>query len=180
MRGARSAAAMVLAVSMLITAPADVARASCGGPFRPKRAPWVFVGTAVRQTASHAVINVEQVWRGRDLAPEILLKTGQDQPPWPLSMFGGLHGSGDIALKPGRRYVVGLEEGPVLRTNSCVVVEATPKLLAKAPPDAREPVPGALSGMSPARWIAPALWGGVALGLIAAMAIVVRRRRRRS
>ena len=171
---------MVLAVALLIALPADVARASCGGPFRPTRAAWVFVGTAVRQTASHALIDVEQVWRGRDLAPEILVKTGQDQPPWPLSMFGGLHGSGDIALEPGRRYVVGLEEGPVLRTNNCVVVEATPELLAKAPDDARGPVPGAVSGMSPARWIAPALWGGVALALIGALTVVVRRRRRRS
>lgn len=176
---------LLLALAVLVgSPPADVAAASCAGGFRGllKRADRVFVGTVTQQGISTARIDVEQVWRGPDLAPMIVVKTGQDQLPWPLSVFLRSGSSADVALEPGTTYVVALQDDDPqqLRTNSCLVAPATRPLLALAPGDARDPVPGAMSGMV-AGIFTPgvALGAGVVITALVLTAVVLRRRHSR-
>ena len=183
MRGARSRAALLLTLSLTSGLVATgAAAASCGGEFTDlvKDERWVFVGTATQQDKTSARLDVKQVWRGPDLAPTVAVQTGQTQPPWPLSVFMGLSGSGDVALEPGTTYVVALEEDVEhLRTNNCVVAEATKPVLALAPDDVRGPTPGGVSGMRDGPFT-PAV-AVTAAGLMLAMvfALLVLRRRRR-
>jgi hypothetical protein len=155
--------------------------ASCaGGPKGLiRRASSVFVGIVAEQSTSTARMDVEQVWRGRDLAPTIVVQTGQTQLPWPLGVFIRSGGSGDVALEPGTTYVVALEEDPQqLRTNSCLVAEATKPLLALAPDDARAPAADGLSGMRQGAISSVVAVVGGALIAALVFVVVVRRRRR--
>lgn len=169
-------------LALLIALPvADAAAASCAGGPRGqlKRAPWVFVGTVIQQDISTARIDVEQVWRGPDLAPRVLVQTGQTQPPWPLSLFLASGSSGDATLEPGNTYVIALEDDQQrLRTNTCAVAEATKPLLARAPDDARDPVADGLSGIPSAPFNLALVAAGGALLVAMGIALLVIRRRR--
>lgn len=182
MLGVRRHLTLLLLLAFLLASPvADVAAASCAGGFRGllKRADRAFVGTVTQQDISTARIDVEQVWYGADLAPTVVVKTGQDQLPWPLSVFLRSGSSADVALEPGTTYVIAMEGGTQeLRTNSCLVAEATKPLLALAPDDARAPVPGAISGMPAGIFSTGVAVAGVGVLVALALAVIVARRRR--
>lgn len=184
MRRNRRRATLLLLVALLAVLPvAEQARASCAGPIKGavKRAPWVFVGTATQQDVSTARLDVEQVWRGPDLAPTVFVQTGQTQPPWPLSLFIRSGSSGDATLEPGTTYVVAVEEHEHrLLTNNCVVTEATRPLLTLAPDDARAPVEGAVSGLRPGPSAVGLVAAGTALVLALVIGLLIARRRRRA
>lgn len=174
----RRAPLLLVGSLLFAVTAAGTATASCGGEVSEfvRRMPRVFVGTVAQQSASHAQFDVAQVWRGPDLAPRIVVQTGQSQLPWPLSLFTGVSSSSDATLEPGQTYVVALEED-TLRTNACLVGEATPQLLALAPDDVRDPVRGGLSGTG---GVDPTVMlGGAALVVVALTALFAARRRRR-
>ena len=172
----RRAALLLFGSGLFVTTVAGPAAASCGGEVSEfvSRMQRVFVGTVAQQSASHAQFDVEQVWRGPDLAPRVVVQTGQS---WPLSLISGLSSSNDAMLEPGRTYVVALEED-TLRTNACLVGEVTPELLALAPDDVRDPVRGGLSGGQGAAVSPAVMLAGAGLVIVAVAALLARRRRR--
>jgi len=100
-------AALVLTTLSGVTSQAP-ASASCAElPAEALLAqPVVFLGTAAQERQGYERFAVEESWRGPRLATNVWVQTGQDQPPWPMSMLAGVGSSGDATFSTGRRYVI--------------------------------------------------------------------------
>lgn len=101
-----------------------------------------------------------------------MVLSGQEQPPWPLSLLYGVSSSVDAYFVRGHRYVVGASRS--FATAACSVTDAagTP-----CPADAREPVEEGLQGADPP--MGPATQTVAVAGVITALAAAVHLLRRR-
>lgn len=170
MRRIRLAAAVVLVGGLL---PMQPAAASCAEGSGPDGSPVIFVGTAGSERRGYTSFEVDEVRAGPDLAPEVWVQSGQQQPPWPLSWLSAVGSSGDADFIDGERYVVGASRSFV--TDVCSITEADARTHSTS---AREPVEDGVKGADPP--IGPlgqTLWVAGALALIAAT-VGLRRRRR--
>ena len=173
----RTLQALLLAVTTVgLAVVPSVARADCAQPTAPyllelaadgERS--VFVGTVVHGGAVARLV-VDEVWSGPDLAPEVAVRTGPEQLPWPASLVLRSATSVDADLRLGQRYVVATHGD--FATDSCSSMVADPEALADAPTDARAPVDGGLRGHRPgpfdtalAATLLAALLGSTALAL---------------
>ncbi len=131
--------------------PSGQAVASCAGEFTDVAADAdsLFIGTVLETRDGFARFQVDEVWRGPDLASKLWVQTGQKQPPWPISLFEGGASSTDADLAVGRRYVVGTYGDFV--TNSCLVAEMgnAADFGDLKPATVREPVATAPQGADP-------------------------------
>ncbi|HEU4812136.1 MAG TPA: hypothetical protein VFT00_08330 [Nocardioides sp.] len=159
----------------LVAVPAP-AYASCAADSGPEGSPVVFVGTAQEERRGFTRFEVEEVWAGPDLADEVWVLSGQEQPPFPLNMFSAVSSSVDAEFIDGDRYVVGASDD--FRTGACSVSEATADLDSLRPDDARSPVDGGATGADPP--LGPWTIGlmGAGAGVLVALAVAVRRHRR--
>jgi len=136
----------------------------------------VFVGTAGSERRGYTRFAVEKVWAGPDLAPEVWVLSGQEQPAWPLSLFSAVGSSEDADFVSGERYIVGASRS--FATNACSVAEVNGSARHASP---REPVGDGASGADPPIGpVGEAFWVAGVLVLAATGAGVLRRRRRRS
>ncbi|MBW3576944.1 MAG: hypothetical protein KY462_04240 [Actinobacteria bacterium] len=127
----------------------------------------VFVGTVVERNHYYARVDVEETWRGPDLAPSVVVQTRHADPPWwPLNVISKSYTSVDAQLVPGTRYIIATEEGG-FRTNDCLVAEAAEPLVARLRPDStRGPVATGNAGAD-RRALEGAAGMAVALALVA-------------
>jgi hypothetical protein len=168
--------ALLIALPLaLVTVPAP-AYASCAADSGPEGSPVVFVGTAQEERRGFTRFEVEEVWAGPDLAEQVWVLSGQEQPPFPLNMFSAVASSVDADFVDGERYVVGASDD--FSTGACSVSEATADLDSLRPDDARPPVDGGSTGADPpvGSWTIGLLGAGA--GALVALVVVVRRRRR--
>lgn len=144
--------AVVAAAILLVAVPGRPAHADCAA--EPEVAiatqELVFVATALEQTDYHARVEVEEIWRGPDLAPRVWVRTSSaDLPPWPRSLVVRAATSIDVALVPGSRYLIATENG-TFRTNTCLVTEASDGLLERLAPEVtRQPIASGATGEGP-------------------------------
>lgn len=126
----------------LAVVPSKRVDASCAAEFTDVAADAdsLFVGKVEEAREGFTRFQVEEVWRGPDLASEIWVQSGQEQPPWPISLFEGGASSVDANFVEGRRYVVGTYGDFV--TNSCLVQAMGDEaiLADRKPADIREPI----------------------------------------
>lgn len=127
----------------------------------------VFVATAVEQGPRFARLDVEEVWRGPDLAPSVSVQTASGGAAWwPLSLVVPTHTSVDAEFVPGTRYLIATEDGG-FRTNTCLVARASEPFVDRlAPQDTREPIATGQAGVT------PSVLDG-ALGMALALAILI-------
>ena len=142
----------VLATVLLAVAGAGVAHADCELPTATsllergtERGTSVFVGS-VREAGMpfFATIDVESVWAGPDLAPTVLVRTGPEQHPWPISEVLVRQTSVDAELWRGGRFLVVVDDE--FATTLCDTLEVDASVLAAAPEDARPPTDDGLTG----------------------------------
>lgn len=110
----------------------------------------VFLATAVEQTDRYARVEVEEIWRGPDLAPTVWLQTSAAElPPWPARLLLRAATSVDADLVPGTPYLIATVDGG-FETNTCLVTEASNEVMERLAPDAtREPVASGATGQGP-------------------------------
>ena len=102
--------------------PGSPAAASCAQDSGPGGSPVIFVGTAEAERRGYTQFEVDEVWAGPELAPRVWVLSGQEQPPWPLSVLSGVGGSTDAEFVNGKKYVVGASLS--FSTSACSVSEA--------------------------------------------------------
>lgn len=167
----------IVAVGVVVSSllqPVQSAAASCTENPGAEGSSVIFVGTAESERRGFTRFAVEEIHAGPDLAPEVWVRSGQEQPPWPLGIFGGVGSSGDADFVDGERYRVGANSSFV--TGLCSVSEAD---RATRRPGARPPVEaGALGADPPIGPLGQTLWVSGLLALGAASVAVLRRRRR--
>lgn len=143
---------LTLLAGLLLPASAVPAHASCAAEPEETIAgqETVFLATVIEQTARYARVEVEEVWRGPDLAPSVWLQTSPAElPPWPVRLIHRVATSVDAELVPGTRYVIATVDGGY-ETNSCLVTEASAPLVERlAPEDARQPAASGATGNGP-------------------------------
>ena len=162
-----------LLVAAALLLPGSPATASCAQDSGPDGAPVIFVGSAETERRGYTRFQVEEVWAGPDLAPEVWVLSGQKQSPWPLNLIQGVSSSTDASFVEGRRYVVGASES--FATNTCAI-----STKAKDNPAAHAPVEGGATGANPpAGPLELALWVGVVIAVLAGSVSLVQARRRR-
>ena len=129
--------------------PTGPAAASCAADSGPEGSDVIFVGTVENERRGYTRFAVDEVWAGPDLAPEVWVLTGQEQPPWPLSLFSAVSSSVDADLLEGEPYVIGASRS--FSTSACSIGDVE---TARAPADVRQPVedgdPGADPPIGPA------------------------------
>lgn len=167
---------LALVLPLAIVGSPGPAYASCAQDSGPVGSPVVFVGTAQEERRGFTRFEVEEVWAGPDLAVEVWVLSGQEQPPFPLNMFSAVSGSTDAEFIDDERYVVGASDD--FSTGACSVSEATADLDSLRPDGARSPVDGGSTGADPP--LGPWTIGlmGVGVGALGALVVVLRRRRR--
>lgn len=164
--GRGSTTAVLLALTIVaFVGDVPVVAASCAAPAGGiPDADTAFVGTVVEQHERHARVDVDEVWRGPDLAPTVWVATAAHGNPWPLSLF--VSSSLDAHLVSGRRYIIA-GEGGELRTDACLVAQASDPLVERlAPETTREPVAGGTTGEKPLS-SKPTVIAGIGLTLVA-------------
>ena len=166
---------LIVAVAVSgVLLPAQPAEASCAQGAGPDGAPVVFVGVAESERRGYTRFHVEKVWDGPDLAPEVWVRSGQEQPMWPLSLFYGVGSSVDADFVSGERYVVGASGS--FATDACSVTEANARLRRAG---AREPIAdGAVGADPPIGPVGQSLWVAGVLAFAGAGVALLRRRRR--
>lgn len=100
--------------------PMGQASASCANEPSPKGSPIVFAGRAISERAGYTRFAVDEVHSGPDLAPEVWVRSGQDQ-GWLLNRLGNVSSSTDADFDEGKQYVVGADA--LFDTSSCTSVE---------------------------------------------------------
>jgi len=156
---------------VLLPAPAV---ASCAADADVTRAAVVFVGTAQETSNGHTRFAVGEVWAGPDLAPQVWVRTGQEQPGWPEGLFTSVSMSTDASPEDGERYLVGASAG--LSSDGCSMtssIEQVPR-----PAAVREPAEEGLQGSGPPRTAWETTAGGAVVVAVAATGVVLVRRRR--
>lgn len=125
------------------------ANASCADDSGPRGSEVVFVGVPEEERRGYTRLVVLEVWDGPDLAPEVWVRTGQQQPPVPLNLLAGTSSSVDADLAEGSAYAVGADGDFV--TNVCRIRElARPVSSVPGRPEgAREPSLDGLGGADP-------------------------------
>jgi len=168
MRALRSWTVTGLVAGFLL-AGSGAAHASCVDDSGPRGSDVVFVGVPEEERRGYTRLAVVEVWNGPDLAPEVWVRTGQEQPPFPLNLMAGTGSSVDADLAEGRPYAVGADGDFV--TNVCRIRElARPVSSAPGRPDgAREPSLDGLGGADP-----PA--GPWQIGIVSAVLVVATAR----
>jgi len=164
--------AAVAGVAGVAMVPAAPATASCAEESGPAGSPVIFVGTAEVERRGYTQFEVDEVWAGPDLAPQVWVLSGQQQPPWPLSLFSAVGSSIDAEFVDGEQYVVGASRS--FSTSACSVSEAVDT---KAPGGVREPTEDGATGADPP--IGPVEQVVWVAGTVAALAAVTRLLRRR-
>ena len=174
----RGIAATVLAVAPLLAVPVS-AEASCAEDSGPAGSYVVFVGRAEEERRGYTRLVVEEVWRGPDLAPEVWVLSGQEQPPVPFNLLQAVGSSNDADFVDGHRYVVGASDG--FQTGACSSEEVvgTTEQAPGRPREPRVPQADGLEGADPPA--GPWQIGLVSAGVVLAAGGLVRwlRRRRR-
>lgn len=99
------------------------ASASCAQDSGPQGSPLVFVGQVEENRRGYTELRVDEVWRGPSLAPMVWVRSGQEQPPWPLNLIATVSGGTDADLLVGNRYVIGASKQ--FDANACTVAEAS-------------------------------------------------------
>ncbi|TCI99230.1 hypothetical protein E0W78_08525 [Aeromicrobium sp. IC_218] len=175
-RAASRGLLVLLATGAAVALPAAPAAASCA-EIDPMGSPVVFVGTAQETSNGHTRFAVGEVWSGPDLAPEVWVRTGQEQPGWPEGLYVAVISSNDADAEDGERYLVGASED--LTTSACSMTSASDPVA--RPAVVREPVEDGLRGAEPPRtaWETTA-WGASVVALGGALVVLVRRRRARA
>lgn len=172
MRGAGLVVAVAVSGMLL---PVQPAVASCAAGAGPDGAPVVFVGTAESERRGYTRFAVEEVWAGPDLAPEVWVLSGQEQPTWPLSLLSGVGSSTDADFFSGERYVVGASRS--FTTDACSVTEVGARARHVS---ARQPVEDGASGADPPIGpVGQTLWVAGVLALAGVGVGFLRHRRRR-
>jgi hypothetical protein len=165
---------------MLVLLPAGPAAASCASDSGPSGSAVVFVGTSEEHRRGYTRMQVHEVWYGPDLADEVWVLSGQEQAPWPLSLFASVSSSVDADLPAGSTFVVGASDE--FRTSACSVwsYDADEPRVARLRPDVtRSPRSGGAEGADPPV-DGPVAGGLTALGVGAlALGVVALRQRRR-
>lgn len=136
----------VALVTGLLTLAPTPALASCAEEAGPAGADVIFVGTPVEQRRGYTRLEVEEVWAGPDLAPEVWVLSGQAQPPWPFYLFSSVSSSIDAELADGETYVVGATDE--FSTGLCSV-GAVEENAGLRPDEVREPAADGLRGADP-------------------------------
>lgn len=169
--------AALLAVACTWLLGADAAHASCAGPIEPVRLAeyeLVFAGEVldVDDGGRVAEVRVVDVWRGRDLPPEVVVFGG---PPESAGFS-----SVDRVFEGGQTYAFFAyeDEDGVLRDNACTATARLRERAALDPPGVRAPRADAPAPADPRT--PPWMWaaGGAATVGAAAVAVALRRRRR--
>lgn len=144
---------LLIAVAVVLVAVPSPARADCAQPtasylleLAAEGERSVFVGMVVHG-GDVARLAVDEVWSGPDLAPEVAVRTGQDQLPWPASQVLQTASSVDADLLLGERYLVATHGD--FATDLCSSMVADAEVLAEAPADARAPSADGLRGHRP-------------------------------
>ncbi|MFN2344422.1 MAG: hypothetical protein ABR616_01735 [Dermatophilaceae bacterium] len=114
------------------------------------------------------------MWSGPDLAPEVAVRTGPEQLPWPASLVLRRASSVDADLQLGERYLVATHAD--FATDSCASLLADAEVLAAAPPDARPPVTDGRRGHRPGPFDT-ALGATMLAALLGVAALILLRRR---
>ncbi len=148
----RSTATLIaVAVLVLTTWALPSSLASCA-PFSTAeavaRAEVLLVGvaTANREQGAYTKFNVEEVWKGPDLAPKVWVQGGQDQPPWPFNHFIGVNSSNDVRFEVGERYLIAAS-AETFKTEACTATRTfDPRLREYAPSSIRGPNQQGLAG----------------------------------
>ncbi|MEP7091371.1 MAG: hypothetical protein ABI776_14830 [Nocardioidaceae bacterium] len=162
-------------MSALLLLPTQSALASCAQHSGPDGAPVIFVGTADAERRGYTRFEVDEVRAGPDLAHEVWVLSGQEQPPWPLSVFSNAHSSVDADFALGDRYVVGANRS--FATNACQVSSVD---AGASRSGAREPIEDGVGGADkPIGPLGQTLWVGGIVGLLAATVRILQRLRRR-
>jgi hypothetical protein len=179
-RLSRGAAGIALAMTAVGVPPAY---ASCAQDSGPAGSSVIFVGSVEQQRRGFTLFSVSQVWAGPDLAPKVWIQTGQEQPPWPVSIVQVVGSSGDAELLSGHRYVVGASRG--YRTGACSVSEFTsatgPTRTENGSMAVRDPVPDGAQGADPPLGpIGQGLWTAGFLAALGGAAVLIRRHRART
>ena len=171
MRRPQLSAAVVVASLLL---PVQPAVASCVEGSGPDGSPVIFVGTAETERRGYTRFSVDEVRVGPDLAPEVWVLSGQEQPQWPMNLLSAVGSSTDAHFIDGEKYVVGASRS--FGTDACSIAEADGRTRSTS---AREPVDDGAPGADPP--IGPlgqTLWVAGVLALVAAIVGFLRRRRR--
>lgn len=159
--------ATLMSATVLVVALPRPASASCAGELADLIADMetVFVATALEQGPRFARVEVDEVWRGPDLAPSVSVQTAAAVTWWPLRLVEKTRTSVDAELVPGTRYLIATHDG--FRTNACLVAPASDPFVDRlAPQDAREPVATGQTGANPSNLDGP-------LGVVLALVILV-------
>lgn len=156
--------------------PVQPAVASCAPGIGPESSPVIFVGTAESERRGYTRFAVDEVQAGPDLAPDVWVRSGQEQPTWPLSMLSSVGSSTDADFNDGKKYVVGASESFV--TDACLIMEASGSTRITT---AREPVDDGASGADPPLGpLGQTLWVAGSFTLVVAALGLLRRRRRQN
>ncbi len=170
---------MGLPLSVVAATPAA---ASCAEDSGPEGSAVIFVGQAVEERRGYTRFEVSEVWAGPDLAEEVWVLSGTEQPPWPLRWFSAVSSSVDASFEAGTTYVVGASED--FETSACSIGTVGSET---APGDPRAPRADGLDGADPP--LSPVaegiIAGGAALLLVGGLWALIRgllgsRRRARS
>lgn len=179
----RTRALLMASLALLIMAvPSPARAASCAEPSAAsllesaeERGQSVFVGSVIEGGNQHrSRMAVDQVWSGPDLAPVVLVRTGPEQLPWPLSKVLVSSTSADADLVLGEQYLVATHGD--FATSICSSMVADADVLAQAPDDARPPTDGGSTGHQLGLFDT-ALGATLVLGLIALAVMVWMARR---
>lgn len=150
----RLLALLLLGLALAVVA-APPAAASCAADSGPDGSEVIFVGTAIEERRGYSRFEVSEVWAGPDLAEEVWVLSGTEQPPWPLRWFSAVSSSVDASFETGTTYVVGASEE--FATSACSIGTVGSET---APFDSRPPTEDGLEGADPPL-------GPVAEGIIA-------------
>jgi HAMP domain-containing protein len=178
----RTRALLMAPLALLMVAVPLTARADCPEPsaasllaFGEERGQSAFIGSVIEGGNQHrARMVVEEVWSGPDLAPVVLVRTGPEQLPWPLSTMLVRNSSVDADLGLGEQYLVATHGD--FATDFCSSMVADADVLAQVPDDARPPTDGASAGHQLGLFDT-ALGATLLLGLIALAVMVWMARR---
>jgi hypothetical protein len=143
------------------------AHASCAQGAGPEGSPVIFVGRAIEERRGYSKFQVTEVWAGPDLATNVWVLSGQEQPAWPFYYFQGVASSVDADFKIGKEYVVGAGRG--FATSSCSIAASGDNQL-KPPADVRAPTDDGSEGADPPPG---PMMTGAGLGLLLAAPVLV-------
>jgi hypothetical protein len=173
----RAAAVVIFAGVAVAVTMALPSRASCGSDNGPQGSSIIFAGSAQEDRRGYTRFSVTEVWTGPDLAPEVWVRSGQEQPPWPFGLLQGVSSSGDVQFPVGAPYIVGATHD--FRTDACSVEPAGPASDDLRPQQVRSPVADGRTGIDPPVGAGEAALRFGTLAVVAGLAVMLYGKRRR-